>query len=360
MEQTLIRMREQILHATHRHIPLTIRGSGSKDFYGEQARPANADVLDTRAHSGIVAYDPAELVITARAGTPLAEIEAALAECRQILPFEPPHFGDGATIGGAVAAGLAGPRRAHAGAVKDFVLGARLLNGNGEHLHFGGTVVKNVAGYDVARLLAGSLGTLGVITEVSLKVLPKPFAETTLQFDSAAAEVPPKLNALMGQPLPISASFWADGVLSLRLSGTEAGVQTAVGLLGGTQLAHTAADALWQSVCEQTLAGFAPEQGKRLWRVSVPDTAPLSVSDGLIGMEWGGGLRWYHTDAGAREMRALAQNAGGHATLFRGGATAGETVFTPLSEAALAINQRLKQRFDPSGIFNPGRLYPNL
>ncbi|MDO5639868.1 MAG: glycolate oxidase subunit GlcE [Neisseria sp.] len=359
MEQILIRMREQILHATHRHIPLIIRGGGTKDFYGEPHRPQNADTLDTRAYSGITAYDPEELVISARAGTPLAQIEAALAERNQMLPFEPPHFGEGATLGGAVAAGLAGPRRAHAGAVKDFVLGVKMLNGKGEHLAFGGTVVKNVAGYDVARLLAGSLGTLGLITDVSLKVLPKPFAETTLQFESSAAEAVPKLNALMGQPLPLSASFWADDILSLRLSGTEAGVQTAVGLLGGAELDQAAADALWLAVREQTLPLFERPSEKRLWRISVPDTAPLGVSDGLIGMEWGGGLRWYLSDKSAREMRALAQNAGGHATLFRGEA-AGETVFTPLPDAVRAINQRLKQSFDPAGIFNPGRMYADI
>ena len=360
MEQTFIRIREQILHATHRHIPLIIKGGGTKDFYGEQARPENADVLDARAHSGIVAYDPAELVITARAGTPLAEIEAALAASRQVLSFEPPHFGNGATIGGAVAAGLAGPRRAHAGAVKDFVLGARLLNGRGEHLHFGGTVVKNVAGYDVARLLAGSLGTLGVITELSLKVLPQPFAEATLQFESRAAEAVPQLNALMGQPLPLTASYWADGVLSLRLCGTEAGVKTAVELLGGERMNEAASRSWWQTVREQARPEFDLNEGERLWRISVPDTAPVADSDGLFAIEWGGGLRWYRTGAAAREMRALAQNAGGHATLFRGAAAVGETVFTPLPEALLAINQRLKQSFDPSGIFNPGRLYAKL
>lgn len=259
-----------------------------------------------------------------------------------------------------MAAGLAGPRRAHAGAVKDFVLGARLLNGRGEHLHFGGTVVKNVAGYDVARLLAGSLGTLGVITELSLKVLPQPFAEATLQFESRAAEAVPQLNALMGQPLPLTASYWADGVLSLRLCDTEAGVKTAVELLGGERMNEAASRSWWQTVREQARPEFDLSEGERLWRISVPDTAPVADSDGLFAIEWGGGLRWYRTGAAAREMRALAQNAGGHATLFRGAAAVGETVFTPLPEALLAINQRLKQSFDPSGIFNPGRLYPKL
>ncbi|UOO81299.1 glycolate oxidase subunit GlcE [Uruburuella testudinis] len=360
MEHTLTRMREQILNAARDHIPLTIRGGGTKDFYGEAARPDNAEMLDTREHSGIVAYDPAELVITARAGTPLAEIEAALAESRQVLPFEPPHFGSGATIGGAVAAGLAGPRRAHAGAVKDFVLGARLLDGKGGYLHFGGTVVKNVAGYDVARLLAGSLGTLGVMTEVSLKVLPQPFAEATLQFESSAAEAVPKLNALMGQPFPLTAGFWADGILSLRLCGTEAGVQTAVGLLGGERMDEAVSRDWWRLVREQARPEFSLAEGERLWRISVPDTAPVAVAEGLAAMEWGGGLRWYRSGAAAQEMRALAQNAGGHATLFRGRAAAGETVFTPLPEAVLAINRRLKQHFDPSGIFNPGRMYPDF
>ena len=221
-------------------------------------------------------------------------------------------------------------------------------------------MVKNVAGYDVARLLAGSLGTLGVITELSLKVLPQPFAEATLQFESRAAEAVPTLNALMGQPLPLTASYWADGVLSLRLCGTEAGVKTAVELLGGERMNEAASRSWWQTVREQARPEFDLSEGERLWRISVPDTAPVADSDGLFAIEWGGGLRWYRTGAAAREMRALAQNAGGHATLFRGAAAAGETVFTPLPETLLAINQRLKQSFDPSGIFNPGRLYPKL
>lgn len=358
MEHILTTLRGQILEATQNHTPLIIRGSGSKDFYGEARRPDNAQILDTRIYSGITAYDPEELVISARAGTPLAEIEAALAERNQILPFEPPYFGSGATLGGAVAAGLAGPRRAHAGAIKDFVLGVKMLNGKGEHLAFGGTVVKNVAGYDVARILAGSLGTLGLITDLSIKVLPKPFAETTLQLETGAAEAIAKLNALMGQPLPLSASFWADGILSLRLSGTEAGVQTAVGIIGGLQLEAAAADALWHSVREQIHPAFALNGSQRLWRISVPDTTSPLPLNGLSSMEWGSGLRWYRTETEAQTIRTAAQQAGGHATLFRG-ENHGETVFTPLPEPVKAIHRRLKQTFDPAGIFNPGRMYPD-
>ena len=231
MDTSLQYLRQQIRQAADEGYALTVRGGGSKDFYGEPARPAA--ILDTRIHSGITAYDPDELVITAKAGTPLAEIEAALAERRQILPFEPPHFGAGATLGGAVACGLAGPGRAHFGAVRDFVLGCRLIDGCGRVLDFGGRVVKNVAGYDIHKTMAGAMGTLGVLAEVSLKVLPAPEREITLQFECSAAAARGMLHAWMGHPLPLTACFWDNGALFVRFGGSAAGVEAAASRLGG-------------------------------------------------------------------------------------------------------------------------------
>ncbi|SAY51308.1 glycolate oxidase subunit GlcE [Neisseria weaveri] len=357
MEAGLLRFQEQIHHAAAYGLPLSVRGGGTKDFYGEPFGTEQADVLDTRGYAGIVAYDADELVLTAKAGTPLAEIEATLAERRQMLPFEPPHFGEGATLGGAVAAGLAGPRRAHAGAVKDFVIGVQLLDGQGRLLNFGGRVVKNVAGFDVHKLMAGSLGTLGLMTEISVSLRPQAAAEATLQFECSAAEARRMLNGWMGKPLPLTGSFWANGALFVRLGGSAAGVRAAVAQLGGAVLSEPSASGVWTAVREQWLPVFRPAEGKRLWRVSVPDTAPELALDGSYCMEWGGGLRWYQTDEPAKVVRTAALNAGGHATLFRGGLGDGETVFTPVSPAVAAVQQRLKQTFDPQGIFNPNRRY---
>ena len=328
---------------------LCIRGGGSKDFYGETPR---GEVLDTCGHSGITAYEPTELVITARCGTPLAEIEAALAAENQCLAFEPPHYGK-ATLGGAVAAGLSGPRRAAVGALRDFVLGVTILSGVSRRLTFGGTVMKNVAGYDVSRLMAGSLGTLGLILEVSLKVLPRPVAEATLRFDLPQAKALEALNAWGGQPLPISASCWHEDVLTLRLSGAEAAVAAAKQKLGGETVADAAQ--FWNDLREQRHGFFG--DGETLWRLSVPSVAPVLDLSGAQVIEWGGSQRWWRGEAAA--AREAATKAGGHAVLFRGSdRSAG--VFQPLPAPMLKIHQRLKAAFDPRGVFNPGRLYPNL
>jgi len=331
--------------------PLRIRGAGSKDFYGGMLA---GDVLDVAGYRGIIAYEPTELYITAKCGTPLAEIEAALAEKDQMLAFEPPHF-SGATLGGCVAAGLSGPRRQQAGAVRDFVLGVKLIDGTGQVLDFGGQVMKNVAGYDVSRLLAGSLGTLGVLAEVTLKVLPKPVAEQTLLFEMNDSEALARLNQWGGQPLPISASFWHDGQLSLRLSGANAAVEAARRTLGGT--AVVAPEQLWLSIREQTHPAFA---GGVLWRLALPSTAAVPGRSGLRAIEWGGGLRWYGGEADA--IRAAASEAGGHAVLYRAAESqrCREGAFAPLSPALLALHRRLKKSFDPHGILNPGRLYGEL
>jgi len=342
--------KEQIRAAVAAQGPIRIRGGGTKDWYGGALQ---GEILDTRGHAGIVDYEPTELVITARCGTPLAEIEAVLAAQNQMLAFEPPHFGAGATLGGAIAAGLSGPRRANSGGVRDFVLGAQLLDGKGELLNFGGQVMKNVAGYDVSRLLAGSLGTLGLVTELSVKVLPRTVAETTLRFETSEIEAIRMLNVWGGQPLPVSGSCWHQGVLMLRLSGAQAAVDAAIASLGGQVVPDAAG--FWNDLREQHHAFFAGDLP--LWRLSVPSTTGAIVLDGEQLIEWGGAQRWLRAAAGdAETIRGAVRAVGGHATLFRGGdKSAG--VFQPLAPAVARIHERLKTAFDPANIFNPGRLF---
>jgi glycolate oxidase FAD binding subunit len=354
MEKVLQEFKDHIVAASAESRGLRIVGSGSKDWYGNTPR---GDALDTRAYSGIVSYEPTELVITARCGTPLAEIEAALAEHNQTFAFEPPHFGSGATLGGMVACGLSGPRRQAAGALRDFVLGAVLMDGKGEVLHFGGQVMKNVAGYDVSRLLTGSMGILGLLLEVSIKVLPRPTAETTLRFAMSQAEALQHLNDWGGQPLPISASAWENDALLLRLSGASAAVNAAKKKLGGEDIGDAAS--IWADLREQRSTFFADAPNIPLWRLSVPSTAqPLSLSGAQL-IEWGGAQRWLRTDMPAQQIRATAEAVGGHATLFRGGdKQAG--VFHPLTPTLAMLHRNVKNAFDPAHIFNPGRLYADL
>jgi glycolate oxidase FAD binding subunit len=331
--------------------PLQLRGGGSKDFYG--GSPAGA-VLDTRNYSGIVSYEPTELVVTARCGTPLADLESALAERRQFLACEPPRFGT-ATVGGAVAAGLSGPRRAAVGSLRDFVLGVKLMDGEGRVLRFGGEVMKNVAGFDVSRVIAGSLGTLGLILEVSLKVLPLPVGDASLRFEMPQDKALEAMNRWAGQPLPLVANCWQDGLLTLRLSGAQAAVASAVARLGGEPLADAAA--FWFALCEQTADFFAGDAP--LWRLSLPSVTPPLDLPGAQLVEWGGAQRWLRGEHDPARLREAAARAGGHATLFRGGDKAC-AVFAPLPAPLMEVHRRLKQSFDPYGVFNPGRLYPEL
>lgn len=347
-------LQERIRAAAAAGTPLRPRGGGSKDFYGNELR---GELLDTRGHAGIVSYEPSELVVTARCGTPLAELEAELARQGQMLAFEPPRFSPAATLGGCVAAGLSGPRRAAAGAVRDFVLGARLLDGAGRDLAFGGQVMKNVAGYDVSRLLAGSLGTLGVILEVSLKVLPRPAAERTLRLELDEALALEAVNRWAGQPLPVSATAWTGGVLSVRLSGADSAVRAAAMRIGGEAMEPGPAASFWEGVREHSHPFFG--DATPLWRLSLPSTAAAITLPGRQLTEWGGSLRWWKTGAAAGEVRSAAQAAGGSATLFRGGDRAGG-VFHPLSPALAKLHRGLKAVFDPSGILSPGRLYPEF
>jgi glycolate oxidase FAD binding subunit len=340
---------ERVREAAARKSALRIRGGGSKEFYG---RPGEGEALEMAGYAGIVAYEPRELVLTVRAGTRVADIEAALGAERQMLAFEPPHFGAGATIGGTVAAGFSGPRRPYAGSARDFVLGARIVNGKGEDLSFGGRVIKNVAGYDVSRLMAGALGTLGVITELSFKVLPRPPREATLAFALDEAKAIEQANRWAGQPLPISAAAWLDGVLRVRLSGAESAVNAARARLGGEEVG--AGDAFWMELREHRLPFF--RAGAPLWRLSMPQAAaPVATPHAQL-VDWGGGQRWVSGELDAAAIRTTVEAAGGHATRFRnpGGA---RDVFHPLQPAIAKIHKRLKDAFDPAGILNPGRMY---
>jgi glycolate oxidase FAD binding subunit len=348
---SLAALQEQIRVAAERGTPLQLRGGGSKDFYGNAPR---GERVDTRVYGGIAAYEPSELVLTARGGTPLAEVESALAEKGQCLPFEPPHFGR-ATFGGCIASGLSGPRRMSAGALRDFVLGVKLVDGRGRLVQFGGQVMKNVAGYDISRLAAGSLGTLGLIAEASVKVLPRAQAEITRELDLPQAGALEAMNRWAGQPLPVSATAWRDDRLYVRLSGAMAGVRAAAASIGGRELGDAAA--FWSALREHADPFFAGESP--LWRIAVPSvSAPLELTGPQL-IEWSGALRWLRTDADAARVRQTARAAGGHATLFRArDKSAG--AFTPLDPVLLRLHRALKSAFDPAGILNPGRLYAEL
>lgn len=374
MDIALSQMTDRVRDAAAHQTALRIRGGGSKDFHGGVL--LQGEVLDTRAYAGIVSYEPSELVVTARAGTPLAELEAALAENHQCLPFEPPHFGPDATVGGMIAAGLSGPARASVGAVRDFMLGVVILNGRAERLTFGGQVMKNVAGYDVSRLMVGAWGTLGVITEVSIKVLPVAPAEATLRFACHQAEALMRLHAWGGQPLPLNASCWVQddgaGQLVVRLRGAVAAVEAACRTMGGERMDNAVVAAAWHGCREQQSPWFtepaaglpsAPQPGLDLWRLSVPATAPvLALPAGVAPplVEWHGALRW--VQAPREQAQALQQAAlqvGGSATLFRAAsayAANDRAGFGSKNAALEKIQARLRQAFDPAGIFNPARV----
>jgi FAD/FMN-containing dehydrogenase len=340
---------------------LQIVGGGTKAFYGEAPR---GEPLPMRDLAGISSYEPSELVVTVRAGTPLAELESALAAKGQCLPFEPPRFAAGGTVGGMVASGLAGPSRAAVGALRDYVLGLTLLDGRGELLTFGGQVMKNVAGYDVSRLIAGSWGVLGVICEVSLKVLGAPAETATLEYEWDEARTLGEMAHWRSQPVPLQASAWSDGRLRIRLAGSRAAVLEARARLGGTAVDREEGIVFWEKVRDQRHEFFAPAadelaQGTALWRLSVPPTAEPFSFAGRQFIEWGGAQRWWRTAAPAAEVRAAAAHAGGHATLVRA-ADKSAGAFAPLSSELMRIHRALKTAFDPERILNPGRLYADL
>jgi glycolate oxidase FAD binding subunit len=342
---------ERVRAAAQAKAPLRIVGGGTKDFYG---RELVGERLDTRSYAGIVDYDPTELVVTVRCGTPLEELERTLAGSSQMLGFEAPRFGPGTTVGGCIAAGLSGPRRLSAGAIRDSVLGVRLMDGRGEDLAFGGRVMKNVAGFDVSRLIAGSLGTLGIVLEVSLRCLPLPKVEATQVLELDPEDAIRRMNEWGGRPLPLTATWYADGKLYARVSGAESAVAAAARDIGGAAVTNAAA--FWSSVRDHSHEFFAGARERVTWRLSVPSTAPYVELGAVQAIEWGGALRWIRTDASTAErLRAWARQNGGHATLFRGDTSKG--AFEPLDASLLAIHRALKQTFDPAGILNPRRMY---
>ena len=401
MDSALQQITDRVRAAATSGTPLRIRGGGSKDFYGQSLQ---GEVLDTTSLSGITSYEPSELVVTARAGTPLRELEAALAGQGQCLPFEPPHFNLPAgtvdanqtsghpvtpvgTVGGMVAAGLCGPARASVGGVRDYMLGVQVLNGRAEHLTFGGQVMKNVAGYDVSRLMAGSMGTLGLITDVSLKVLPVAPAEATLVFELDQAEALAQLHRWGGQPLPLNASCWVNdsaakpgaaaaepagmGRLYVRLRGAIAAVESASKSMAqqaaGTRMDNAVAGPDWQACRDLRLPFFAspPQPGMALWRLSVAQTTPPLNLPWPQLVEWHGGLRWlWAPPDAAGSVRDAAAQAGGYATIFianylyRTWANAVFDAFPALEVPLDGIHRRLQAEFDPAGVFNCGRLYP--
>lgn len=344
---------DRIRSAAMRGEPLRLRGSGTKDFLGETLAGA---ILDTRPLAGIVDYEPTELVITARGGTPLSAIETLLQARGQFLAFEPPRFRGDPTIGGVVAAGLSGPRRAAAGGVRDYVLGVTVLNGLGERLVFGGRVMKNVAGFDVSRLMAGSFGILGLIVDVSLRVMPVPAAEVTLMFEVGAQRAVSLFNQWARRPLPLSATYWHAGEARVRLSGAETAVAAAQRVLGGSLVEASDGHATWSALRDHQHP-FLATPGP-LWRLSMPSTTADLALDGGVLIEWGGALRWLRSDEDPTVVRAAARAAGGSAALWYGDCRT--AAMDSLDPATFAVHRRLKAAFDPRGVFNPGRLVPGL
>ena len=401
MEHALRTISDQIAAARADGTPLCIRGGGSKNFQGS----SSGALLDSRPLNGVISYEPTELVVTVGSGTPLAELEALLAEQGQCLAFEPPHFTWSqqnaqepmvATVGGMVAAGLAGPSRASVGGVRDYVLGVKFINGLGQHLTFGGQVMKNVAGYDVSRLMVGARGTLGLLTEISLKVLPVAPAEVTLHFALEQHEALEHLHRWGGEPLPLNASCWVmapnpgyarppEGVQSLlgrpgegliastpslyvRLRGAVAAVEAAcqrmLAEVPGQRMDNAQTIADWNLCRNQQLPFFItrPQPDAVLWRISVPQTAPVLQLPEHPLVEWHGGLRWLWAPASATaEVQAVARAAGGSASVFVNPAAAAQSngvsaanTLSSDSPTLSAISQRLKASFDPQGLFNPG------
>lgn len=331
-------------------------GSGSKDFYGGALQ---GETVDMTQWSGIISYEPTELVMTVKAGTPLAEVEAALAEKNQELAFEPPRLSSNSTIGGAVLAGLSGPARLARGPVKDYLLGCTIIDGKGQLLHFGGTVMKNVAGYDVSRVLPGSLGTLGIAVDLSIKVMPKAIAEATLVFDLPFTKANRQINDWLAMPLPINASAYTDNSLYVRLRGAQAAIESARSSMGGRELDPAEAQTFWDSLRDQT-HDFFKDEGE-LWRLALPPTVTDLALSGEVLTEWAGGQRWLKPGPGlsVEMIRGVADRAGGHATLYRSVPNGKrDAVFHRPAKPMLGIQRRLKEQFDPAGIFSPGRMAP--
>ena len=341
----------QVRDAVEAKETLAISAGCSKTFMGRQIETDRT--IDVSGHTGIVSYQPVELVMTARAGTTLAEIESALAENNQMLACEPPRFGGKATLGGTLATNVSGPGRPWYGSIRDHVLGVTLINGESEQLRFGGQVMKNVAGYDLSRLQAGAMGGLGLMTEISLKVLPKPATTRTLKFTMDQAEAIQRMNSMSGQPKPITAAYWSSGELFVRLAGAASAVDATTKSWGGEELASDVALALWSDLQDQKLAIFNAD---KVWRFSMKSSADALPIEGDSLINWGGAERWYVGDHSFDRMVALAEGAGGQVSLYRGGDRTDE-VLHPVNPSIQSLQQRIKASVDPQGVFNPGRAF---
>ncbi|MCU7938810.1 MAG: glycolate oxidase subunit GlcE [gamma proteobacterium symbiont of Bathyaustriella thionipta] len=351
ISETLVK---QVSSAFKQSTPLKIIAGGSKAFIG---REAQGEPLNVSEHKGIVSYHPSELVMTARCGTSMTEIQQTLAENGQYCPFESALFDGAATLGGTLATNLSGPARPWNGSIRDAVIGTRLINGKGEYLKFGGQVMKNVAGYDVSRLQAGALGTLGVITEISFKVLPLPAASGTVVLAMNASEAIKLMNQVSAKAVPVSGSAWLDGNLYLRYSGATKAVDSALKQFktkNFQQLEPQQADEFWSAMNEQKLDFFKGEAP--LWRFSLKSNATHLLDDQNWLIDWGGAQRWLRGDFNQSELEQQAQHSGGQVSLFRYGERSNEVNHT-LSEVQKKIHKNLKASFDPKQILNPGRLY---
>lgn len=354
-------LQDRVRAALNDKTPLKIVGGNSKHFFGNDVPQNNKiEILEMRIHQGVISYEPSELVITARAGTPLKDIEYLLAENNQMLPFEPPHFGEHATFGGAIAAGLSGPRRPFTGSVRDFVLGTKIITGKGEIMSFGGQVMKNVAGYDVSRLMAGALGTLGVLLEISIKVLPRPNIEVTQCIAMPQHEAINKMREYNQSSLPLSGMAYENEKLYIRLSGAESAVNSAKLKVNGESLVH--AENFWQQLNEHTHPFFTNNKNKSLWRLSVPFISNVNLNENSF-IDWAGALHWLHSDKDAEEIQQHAAEQGGAAILFKSHHNSTPDTqdrFPPLQAKIKQLQINLKMRFDPYGILNYGRLYSDL
>ncbi len=352
MKEQIDSIKERVLNAVEESKPLKIVGGNSKAFLG---RATTGTLVDVSAYSGVINYEPTELYITARAGTLLSDINNALSENGQMLAFDPPNVTDKTTIGGVVATGLSGSRRPYSGSVRDYVLGIRCINGLGKDLSFGGQVMKNVAGYDLSRLMTGAFGTLGIILEVSLKVVPIPEIEITCSRSMTKENALGQMQGLSAQAIPISASCYDGGVLHVRLSGNENSVKATskkIDLDKEEQYLN-----FWNELRDYKAPIF--DTDINIWRISVPTTANPDIGDDPYLVDWGGGLYWLNSERPAKEIFDLAREAGGSAMLFRG-TVLDQELFQPLSKGLLSLHKGLKKAFDPHGILNPGKMYASL
>lgn len=348
---------EQVATALEQKQALSIVGGNSKAFLGRATNHNGSTTLNIGNCTGIIDYEPSELVLTAAAGTPLSEIETELAANGQMLAFEPPRFDGQATLGGTLAAGASGPRRVSAGAARDFILGTNIINGKAEYLRFGGQVMKNVAGYDISRLMVGAMGTLGIITQASVKVLPKPQTETTIAQTVSQTEALRQIDSITTSGLPVSASCYNGEQLWLRISGSESVVKQALGKLSGDPVDSHAADEFWQQLRDQQLPLFDIQADQTpLWRISVPPGTPALDFEGEQLLEWHGALRWLRSSVTAQQLSNALTPLGGHAQLYKGGDRQTQ-VYATLDSGLLALHQQIKKTFDPDSIFNPGRFY---